>query len=208
VNGSNGSAYWEVGPLAGQLFSVGQNAVPGAYANWGGAEPNDSGAPSAVYMNVGAEGWGVLNGQWADAKDGLANGDGVSTGDNMVGYFVEFTLVENPPFFVMPISGDLYIQQMGGEAGADSIFGLGTSPADFVPIYSGLPNSPNPISEVFAGAFSSGTEIDFGLQTLSIWAFSNGTDATSIEAFSDIDNHLGMSGSVFNKRANIVGCST
>jgi Ca2+-binding RTX toxin-like protein len=91
VNGSGGSGYWEVGPLAGQLFSVGQSAVPGAYANWGGAEPNDSEAPSAVYMNVGAEGWGVLNGQWADAKNGLANGDGVITGDNMVGYFVEFT---------------------------------------------------------------------------------------------------------------------
>ena len=91
VNGSGGSAYWEVGPLAGQLFSVGQNAVPGAYANWGGAEPNNSQVFSAVYMNVGAEGWGVLNGQWADAKNGLANGDGVSTGDNMVGYFVEFT---------------------------------------------------------------------------------------------------------------------
>ena len=46
---------------------------------------------SAIYMNVGAEGWGVLNGQWAEADYGLANGDGVSTGDNMVGYFVEFT---------------------------------------------------------------------------------------------------------------------
>jgi Bacterial Ig-like domain/RTX calcium-binding nonapeptide repeat (4 copies) len=91
VNGSGGSAYWEVGPLAGQLFSVGQSAVPGSYANWGGAEPNDSEVFSTVYMNVGAEGWGVLNGQWADAKNGLANGDGVSTGDNMVGYFVEFT---------------------------------------------------------------------------------------------------------------------
>jgi hypothetical protein len=29
--------------------------------------------------------------RWADALHGLANGDGVSTGDNMVGYFVEFT---------------------------------------------------------------------------------------------------------------------
>ena len=91
----DGSAYWEVGPLARQLFSVGQNAVPGAYANWGGAEPNDLEVFSTVYMNVGAEGWGVLNGQWADAKNGLANGDGVSTGDNMVGYFVEFTIVSN-----------------------------------------------------------------------------------------------------------------
>jgi hypothetical protein len=92
VNGSGGSGYWEVGPLAGQQFSIGQNVTPGAYANWGGAEPNNSQVFSAVYMNVGGEGWGVLNGQWADADHGLANGDGVSTGDNMVGYFVEFAL--------------------------------------------------------------------------------------------------------------------
>ena len=86
----------EVGPLAGQQFPVGQNAVPGAYANWGGAEPNNSQVFSAVYMNVGGEGWGVSNGQWAEADHGLANGDGVSTGDNMVGYFVEFTPVALP----------------------------------------------------------------------------------------------------------------
>jgi Bacterial Ig domain/RTX calcium-binding nonapeptide repeat (4 copies) len=73
---------------------VGQDAVTGAYANWGGWEPNDSYTGSAVYMNVGGTGWTVLNGQWADVKNGLANGDGVSTGDNMVGYFVEFTPVD------------------------------------------------------------------------------------------------------------------
>jgi probable HAF family extracellular repeat protein len=87
----NGYGYWEVGPLAGQLFSANQNAVSGAYANWGGSEPNDSQLFSAPYINVGAEGWGVSNGQWGDAKSGLANGDGVTTGDNIVGYFVEFT---------------------------------------------------------------------------------------------------------------------
>jgi hypothetical protein len=52
-----GSAYWKVGPLAGQLFSVGQEAVTRAYANWGGWEPNDSYTGSAVYMNVGGTGW-------------------------------------------------------------------------------------------------------------------------------------------------------
>ena len=92
-----GSAYWEVGPLAGQLFSVGQDAVPGAYANWGGWEPNNSYTGSAVYMNVGGTGWTILNGQWADAFHGLASGDPYVTGDNMVGYFVEFTPVDTAP---------------------------------------------------------------------------------------------------------------
>src|SRR5215475_4361099 len=99
----------------------------------------------------------------------------------------------------MPVSGDLYLQQMGGEAGADSIFGLGTSPADFVPFYSGLPNSPNPSGELFAGSFNSGTIINFGEYTLSNWAFSNGTDPASLEAFRDLSNHLGMGGSVIQQ---------
>jgi hypothetical protein len=46
--------------------------------------------------------------------------------------------------FVMPFTGDLYLQQMGGEAGGVTMFGLGTSPANFVPYYSGLPNNPSP----------------------------------------------------------------
>jgi hypothetical protein len=87
-----GFAYWiqKSGPL--QLFSVGQTAVPGAYTNWGGHEPNDSELFSAVYMNVGVEGeFGIAHGQWADARYGLASGDPAITGDNIVGFFVEFS---------------------------------------------------------------------------------------------------------------------
>jgi hypothetical protein len=67
---------WTVGPLAGQLFSVGQTAVSGAYANWGGYQPKDSFTFSAAYMKVGTNGYGISTGQWADARYGLANGDG------------------------------------------------------------------------------------------------------------------------------------
>jgi hypothetical protein len=100
-----GSAYWQFGPLTGQQFSVGQNAVPGAYANWGGHEPNDSFVFSAVYINVGVEGeFGIQHGQWADAANGLASGDPIITGDNIVGYFVEFTPV--PPAVTESLEND------------------------------------------------------------------------------------------------------
>jgi len=51
---------------------------------------------SAVYMNVGVTGeFGIQNGQWADVRYGLASGDPLITGDNIVGYFVEFSPVPN-----------------------------------------------------------------------------------------------------------------
>jgi hypothetical protein len=105
--------------------------------------------------------------------------------------------------FTMPITGDLYLQQMRGEAGGVTSFGLGTSPANFVPFYTGLPNSPNPSGEVLAGLFNSGTTIHFGEFTvfgsLSGFAFSNGTDQASIVAFTDVDNSLGMGGSIIQR---------
>lgn len=77
-----------------------------------------------------------------------------------------------------------------------SAFGLGTSPADFVQYYSGLPNNPNPVGEVLVGSFTAGTIINFGMFTQfgseSGWAFSTGTDQASIVAFADLDNSLGM----------------
>ena len=47
---------------------------------------------SAVYMNVGVTGeFGIQNGQSADVRYGLASGDPLITGDNIVGYFVGFS---------------------------------------------------------------------------------------------------------------------
>jgi hypothetical protein len=105
--------------------------------------------------------------------------------------------------FVMPFTGDLYLQQMGGEASGVTMFGLGTSPSNFVPYYSGLPNNPSPIGEVLVGLFSLGTTVHFGEFTEFVgqsgYAFSNGTDQASIVAFSDVDNSLGMGGSIIQR---------
>jgi len=105
--------------------------------------------------------------------------------------------------FVMPITGDLFLQQMGGEAGGVTSFGLGTSPSNFIPFYTGLPNNPNPTGEVVVGIFNSGTTIHFGEFTvfgsLSGFAFSNGADQASIVAFTDVDNSLGMGGSIIQR---------
>ncbi len=99
-----GSAYWVVPSSALKLFSVGQTPVPGAFANWGGHEPNDAAVFSAVYMNVGVEGeFGIQNGQWADARFGLASGDPAITGDNIVGYFVEFSPASTPVPAALPL---------------------------------------------------------------------------------------------------------
>ena len=45
----------------------------------------------------------------------IAVGSGIAKGDE----------------FVMPFTGDLYLQQMGGEAGGVTQFGVGTSPTNF-----------------------------------------------------------------------------
>jgi hypothetical protein len=98
--------------------------------------------------------------------------------------------------FVMPVSGALYLQQEGGSAGATTSFGLGTSPTNFVPYYTGLPNSPNPTGELLVGTFPAGTIIDFGMYTTfgsqSGYAFSTGTDQASLVSFADLSNSLGM----------------
>ena len=105
-----------------------------------------------------------------------------------------------PPVFTMPYTGTLYLLQMEGSAGASTMFGLGTSPTNFVGYYGGLPNNPVPTGEVMVGTFTAGTVINFGMfsqfGTQSGWAFSSGTDQASIVAFTDPDNNLGMGGSI------------
>lgn len=105
--------------------------------------------------------------------------------------------------FVMPFSGDVYLQQMGGSAGATTTFGVGTSPGDFTPYYTGLPNNPNPTGEVYIGYFTEGTTLNFGMYTTfgtqSGWAFSDWNDVPSIVAFLDPDNNLGMNGSIIQQ---------
>ena len=105
--------------------------------------------------------------------------------------------------FVMPFSGTLYLQQKGGEAGATTEFGVGTSPTNFVEYYRGLPNSPDPVGEVMVGSFTKGTVINFGMftqfGTQSGWAFSSGSTQASVVAFSDVDDSLGMGGKIIQQ---------
>lgn len=81
---SDGTGVWQVGPLAGEVFSHGGTPASGIYANWGGIEPNQ--APSAAYMNIGASTSGINTGQWADAPNGVS-----SAPDPIEGYFVEYS---------------------------------------------------------------------------------------------------------------------
>ena len=108
--------------------------------------------------------------------------------------------------FVMPFNGTLYLQQKGGEAGASTEFGLGTSPNNFVKYYSGLPNNPDPVGEVLVGSFTKGTIINFGMFTefgsATGWAFSSGTDRASVVAFSDVDDSLHMGGGIMQQTSS------
>jgi hypothetical protein len=107
--------------------------------------------------------------------------------------------------FVMPFGGYLSVQFVGGEAAGVTTFGLGTSPGDFVALLSGLPNSPSSLDAINVGFFAAGVTIHFGMFTTfsgSGWAFSNSTDQASLVAFSDIDNSLGLGGSIIQQTSN------
>lgn len=105
--------------------------------------------------------------------------------------------------FVMPTSGYVSLQFIGGSAAATTTFGLGTDPSDFDPLLGGLPNAPSSTSPVDVGFFSQGTTIHMGMYTtwgdLSGWAFSDWTDEASIVAFSDTHDSLGLGGSIIEQ---------
>lgn len=105
--------------------------------------------------------------------------------------------------FVMPVSGYVSLQFIGGSAAATTTFGLGTDPSHFDPLFSGLPNTPSSTSPVDVGFFSAGTTIHMGMYTvwgnLSGWAFSDWTNEASIVAFSDPTDSLGLGGSIIQQ---------
>ena len=105
--------------------------------------------------------------------------------------------------FVMPKSGYVSFQFIGGSAGGVTQFGLGTSPSNFVSLLTGLPNNPSSLKIINAGFFSAGSIVQMGMFTrfagMSGWAFSSGTDQASIVAFSDTHNTLGLGGSIYQQ---------
>jgi len=66
---AEGNWYWITGPEAGTQFSVGNSPSPGQYANWNGAEPNNSGG-SEDYLQI----YFANNGRWNDLGNGQSMG--------------------------------------------------------------------------------------------------------------------------------------
>lgn len=103
--------------------------------------------------------------------------------------------------FTVPYDGMLYFTPLGGEAGATTEFGFGTSQENTVPVFTGLPANPDPSGEVGFGFYAAGTPLDFYEKTVwngtIYWAFSvDTTSQASRVAFMDLDNSLGLGGSI------------
>ena len=76
-----------------------------------------------------------------------------------------FANVVDAESFTAPYGGNLYLQCIGGSAGATSHFGIGSSPANFVAYLNGLP-SGCPDAEVLVGPVAAGQTVEFGISTL------------------------------------------
>jgi uncharacterized protein (TIGR03437 family) len=104
--------------------------------------------------------------------------------------------------FVAPSAGTLYLKCVGGSAGATSQFGTGNSSTNFVSYLSSLPQSC-PDTEVAAGTVTAGQTVPFGIETSwggqTYWAFSTGTDQGSMVSFTDMNNSLGLGGSIIQQ---------
>ncbi|MBV9265578.1 MAG: hypothetical protein JO061_05355 [Acidobacteriaceae bacterium] len=101
--------------------------------------------------------------------------------------------------FVPPFSGNLYVQCIGGSAGATSQVGIGSSAYNFVPYLTGLP-AACPDTEVLVGPVTAGQPVEFGMSTAwlgqTYWAFSFNSDQASNVAFTDVCNSLGLNGNI------------
>ncbi len=95
------------------------------------------------------------------------------------------------PFFTVPYDATLYLQPVGGFAGAVTEFGIGTSIQDHTAYFTGLPYNPNPANELDVGYVAAGTSLNFYEKTewlgSTYWAFSSeyATDLASFIAFWD-----------------------
>jgi len=102
--------------------------------------------------------------------------------------------------FIAPYSGTLYVQCTGGSAGGASVFGTGTTPANFAAYLMNLPESC-PDAEVLVGPVTGGETLQFGILTAwegqTYWAFSNDTDEASLVSFTDVCDDLGLNGSIY-----------
>lgn len=113
-----------------------------------------------------------------------------------------FTNIGDAESFTAPYSGNLYLQCVGGSAGATSQFGIGSSPSSFTPHLTNLPSSC-PDTEVLVGPVNAGQTVEFGISTQwlgqTYWAFSFNSDEASTVAFTDVCNSLGMNGKIIQR---------
>jgi hypothetical protein len=101
--------------------------------------------------------------------------------------------------FVVPTTGTLYVKGMGGDAGARTEFGLGTSAATHIAYLRDLPRTT---PEVRVGVVQAGQTLPFSLKTdwgRPYYAFSSGKDFASQEAFTDRNNSLTMNRSALQQ---------
>lgn len=103
-------------------------------------------------------------------------------------------------FFTVPFKAAVYMQALGGDAGAITEFGLHRIRGNvFTPIFTGLPYAPEPSGEVALGIFEAGAALDFYQRSEfggTYWAYSSASDPASLVAFTDTTNMLGQGGSV------------
>jgi Tfp pilus assembly protein PilF len=111
---------------------------------------------------------------------------------------------KGPVLFTVPYDAVLFVTAAGGQAGAVSEFGLGTSEAHHTALLKGLPSQPEPDRTANAGFVAKGTELHFYVKTE--WggkdhrAFSDDRESEPGRyAFGDPDDSLGMNGSILEK---------
>ena len=103
-------------------------------------------------------------------------------------------------FFLIPYNGTLFLAPMGGFGGNPTELGILTSQGDILPIFSGLPNRPNPAREVEVGPVAKGAKLRIYLRKNDTWTFSDAASSPlTRECFSDRDNSLGGGGTIIEK---------
>lgn len=104
---------------------------------------------------------------------------------------------------VVPYKCNVYLSFVGGEAAADTELGIGTSEENFKTVFTGLPNTPFPASEVKIGKYKKGARIPLCLKSKfsgsTYYAFWGRSDNSSTVAFKDTDNTLGLDGNTIVK---------
>src|ERR1700729_2409233 len=102
--------------------------------------------------------------------------------------------------FVVPSSGQIYLEAITAKTGAEWKFGIGTTPENCKVYLSSLPDTSYPRGESPTEPLNAGETVRFCMWskfgTRTAWAFSDGSDQASLVAFGDAKNALGMGANV------------